>query len=663
MKKKVMSVLLSTMVGMTGLTTYAQEATSPEAESVLSAYTDDLYEPETSVIMPATIVWPADETAQNTAAEEVRPETMIVAVDQNLTVSTLEGAVISESLTEYLETVKTTTLPALYIRDEESAEALKNFVQENEVRDIFVAADNAHAGLVKMVTDASSNVLGIIDYTDAEVDTTRESLGDIVSLTNANHAKIALIPEEIATRETVDYLRGRLTTVWVETSSDEKAIYTQLTNGANGIVCADYAAVVEALESFDGEAAVQLRQPFIAGHRGLPSQYIENTIRSERGAIEAGANVIECDIYLSADGEIFVLHDETAERLFNRADITDVEALTIEELKALEFDVTDDTKENAPNSVLNANNENRTKEGREDMVLDIDTEVDRIPTLREYLEAFREDEDVIHFIEIKSVDRAIVAPFKALVEEMGMEDRVVVITFNDGYDWKGREEENYHEELNILEEMHETWPEMPLGYLGYDGYNCADLTAMVEENDGLTGEAIGNLYETLQPYNATCNWFYGAMNYDVIFSGRHRGLTAWPWTYNTEDAFADAYLKGIYGLTTNYSTWATDYPVKIEAEDVEIGTEGAQVPCTVYTQAGEEIIPEEGSMELVQISGPELSVAEDGTVQAQENGEAVVLYRMNLTLDVNGADLSELGNLEYVIYSNPFTITVNGYDA
>lgn len=659
MKKKLILVMLFGMMSLTGVTVCAQEATSSEATSVLSVYTDDLYEPETSVIMPATIVWSADEAAQSTAIEEVRPDTMIVAIDQNLTVSTMEGTVISESLIDYLNAVKATTLPALYVSDEATAEALKTFVEENNVKDIFVVADSDHAALVKTVTDASSGVLGMIDYTNADVDTTRESLGDIVSLTNAKHAKIAIIPEEIATRETIDYLRGRLTTVWVQTSAEEKAIYTQLTNGANGVLCTDYTAVAEALESFDGETSVQLRQPFIAGHRGLPSQYIENTICSERGAIEAGANVIECDIYLSADKELFVLHDETAERLFNRADITDVEALTMEELKALECDVTDDTKENAPNSVLNSNNENRTKEGREDMVLDIDTELDRIPTLREYLEAFAEDEDVIHFIEIKSVDRAIVAPFKALVEEMGMEGRIVVITFNDGYDWQGREEENYHEELNILEEMYETWPEMPLGYLGYDGYNCADLTAMVEENQGLTGEAVGSLYETLQQYNATCNWYYGAMNYDVIFSGRHRGLTAWPWTYNTEDAFANAYLTGIYGLTTNYSTWATDYPVKIEAEDMEITEEGTKVPCTVYTQAGEVVIPEEGSLELVQISGPELSMAADGTVQAAENGEAVALYRLNLTLDVNGVDFSSWGNVDYAIYSNPFTITIN----
>ena len=61
---------------------------SEETAAVLSKWTDDLYEPETSITYSATIVWPADASAVETAAKDVRPNTMIVAVDENLTVST-----------------------------------------------------------------------------------------------------------------------------------------------------------------------------------------------------------------------------------------------------------------------------------------------------------------------------------------------------------------------------------------------------------------------------------------------------------------------------------------------------------------------------------------------------------------------------------------------
>ena len=98
-------------------------------------------------------------------------------------------------------------------------------------------------------------------------------------------------------------MRGMLLTVWAETSADTTAIYTQITNGVNGIVCEDYAAVAEAISSFN-DVTTLVRHVFITGHRGLPSEYVENTIRSERAAIDAGANVIECDISMSSDGEL-----------------------------------------------------------------------------------------------------------------------------------------------------------------------------------------------------------------------------------------------------------------------------------------------------------------------------------------------------------------------
>jgi glycerophosphoryl diester phosphodiesterase len=52
-------------------------------------------------------------------------------------------------------------------------------------------------------------------------------------------------------------------------------------------------------------------------HRGLhdaDAGIIENTAPAFRAAVEAGYGV-ECDIHLSADGEVYVFHDETLDRL------------------------------------------------------------------------------------------------------------------------------------------------------------------------------------------------------------------------------------------------------------------------------------------------------------------------------------------------------------
>ena len=623
---------------------------SEETAAVLSKWTDDLYEPETSITYSATIVWPADASAVETAAKDVRPNTMIVAVDENLTVSTLDGEVLSENLAEYLASVKPTTLPALYIRDDATAAAVNAFAAEYSLADTFVVADYEHTQYVKDICDANVGVLGIIDWREAKLSTERSDLLTVIQNTNASHAKIAIIPEEIATLDAVEYMRGMLLTVWAETSADTTAIYTQITNGVNGIVCEDYAAVAEAISSFN-DVTTLVRHVFITGHRGLPSEYVENTIRSERAAINAGANVIECDISMSSDGVLFVLHDDDAKRLFNRPDVTNVEDLTIAELQAMPYDMTDASKEDAPNSVLNANNTNRTTERRENTVINYDPNEDHIPTLREYLEALG-DEDITQFIEIKSYNPDIVTPFKALIKEMGMEDRVCVITFNDGVNhWGDGSSDPSHD---VMARMAEEWPEMSLGYLGGGMYNWGDLDA-VESEQGI-GAAVGQLYSYLQPYNSTCNDFNAMMYRNVIFAARHRGLTSWAWTYNTEEMFAQDYLfGGTYSMTTNFSTWATNLPVRVVAEDMTVSNGDAFV-CTVLAQNDE--VLSGCKLSLVSISGVPVSLDENGNIVATEAGEAVVMVRLDNTLDINGWDLSSLGSTDYAIYSTPITITV-----
>ena len=623
---------------------------SEETAAVLSKWTDDLYEPETSITYSATIVWPADASAVETAAKDVRPNTMIVAVDENLTVSTLDGEVLSENLAEYLASVKPTTLPALYIRDDATAAAVNAFAAEYSLADTFVVADYEHTQYVKDICDANVGVLGIIDWREAKLSTERSDLLTVIQNTNASHAKIAIIPEEIATLDAVEYMRGMLLTVWAETSADTTAIYTQITNGVNGIVCEDYAAVAEAISSFN-DVTTLVRHVFITGHRGLPSEYVENTIRSERAAIDAGANVIECDISMSSDGELFVLHDDDAKRLFNRPDVTNVEDLTIAELQAMPYDITDASAEEAPNSVLNANNTNRTTERRENTVLNYDPEADHIPTLREYLEALGDD-DIVQFIEIKSYNPDIVTPFKALVEELDMTDRVCVITFNDGVDhWGDGSKDEAHD---VMARMAEEWPEMSLGYLGCGEYNWGDLNA-VEEEQGI-GAAVGQLYSYLQPYNSTCNDYNAMMFRNVIFAARHRGLTSWAWTYNTEELFAQDYLfGGTYSMTTNFSTWATNLPVRVVAEDMTVSN-GDAFACTVLAQNDE--VLSGCKLSLVSISGVPVSLDENGNIVATEAGEAVVMVRLDNTLDINGWDLSSLSSTDYAIYSTPITITV-----
>ena len=54
--------------------------------------------------------------------------------------------------------------------------------------------------------------------------------------------------------------------------------------------------------------------PLIGGHRGNPAEHPENTLASFRSAIELGVDMIECDVHMSADAELIVIHDHTLDR-------------------------------------------------------------------------------------------------------------------------------------------------------------------------------------------------------------------------------------------------------------------------------------------------------------------------------------------------------------
>jgi len=58
-------------------------------------------------------------------------------------------------------------------------------------------------------------------------------------------------------------------------------------------------------------------RPLIIGHRGSPLYAPENTLASFEIAADQGADAIEFDVKLSADGEVVILHDATLERTTN----------------------------------------------------------------------------------------------------------------------------------------------------------------------------------------------------------------------------------------------------------------------------------------------------------------------------------------------------------
>lgn len=84
---------------------------------------------------------------------------------------------------------------------------------------------------------------------------------------------------------------------------------------------------------------IQLRRapggrPRIVGHRGASGYAPENTLPSFALALAQGADILECDVHLSRDDHLIVIHDATVDRTTDGSGR--VRDLTLAELKALD---------------------------------------------------------------------------------------------------------------------------------------------------------------------------------------------------------------------------------------------------------------------------------------------------------------------------------------
>jgi glycerophosphoryl diester phosphodiesterase len=160
-------------------------------------------------------------------------------------------------------------------------------------------------------------------------------------------------------------------------------------------------------------------RPLNFGHRGAPHAAPENTLVSFQKAREMGADGVELDVLLCADGEVVVMHDSTVERTTDgHGRISD---LTLAQVKAL-----DAGARFGPPFVG-----------------------ERVPTLREV--AGWAQNDVLLNIELKSSNvrseprkkrgaeyQGLEEKVIAIIREYGLEGRVILSSFNPGSIWRVR---------------------------------------------------------------------------------------------------------------------------------------------------------------------------------------------------------------------------------
>lgn len=144
------------------------------------------------------------------------------------------------------------------------------------------------------------------------------------------------------------------------------------------------------------------------GHRGAMGHAPENTLSSFDLARQMGAEFIECDVHLSKDKEVIVMHDERVERTTNGAGL--IRDLKLSQIKRLDAGSWFSRK----------------------------FKDEKVPTLRELLEWTRHKTSLHKYqmgvaIEIKNEPVKYPEIAEKLVQvltETGMDSRVVIISFD-----------------------------------------------------------------------------------------------------------------------------------------------------------------------------------------------------------------------------------------
>lgn len=476
------------------------------------------------------------------------------------------------------------------IKTEEQAANVANACKGSGNNDVSVVSANADA-LIKARTARPILRAGLIvdldkdSLTDAEANEIRESV-------NLARASFAVVDVENVNKSVLLQLQELAVAVWVNVGSEPSTvdIAKALTAGANAVVSGDGNAVADCFTSLFAENTMT-RTPIIIGHRGNPSQAPENSILGAITAYENGADVVEIDVRFTKDKEIIVLHDDTLDR-------------------------TTTGKGTAYNMTL--------AQIKEYFLLDRSNKVteEKVPTMREFLEAVKDYEDLMIFVEIKGGDAGVATESAKLVAEMGMEDRVDFISFSSIF----------------LKNVQTALPGASTGYLLSGGVSSTIEDAL---------EVLYTHLASAQSCDSTINVGSGAVSKYFLAATADRGITVWPWTYTASNNNV-AFITCADGITTDDCQWAKNMYKYISCGDITLApSETASVAVNGVTYGGEE--KSIGSnLVITVIDGDAVTV--DGTkLTAVKEGSATVLV---------GFKTKTTGSSEYVLYADPVTVTV-----
>ncbi len=401
--------VFSSCDGNTAVTSsQVQSKVSSETEQLPGTQIDEVEIKATLSAESSTVLDITTSELFNSLAADRTPSNAILHLNSELFVTAEDGLYVPfEAAIAMCDGI---AVPVLYVESKKAATALGEKLNEIEFYDCIVMSSEPE--LVKITRELAPSISGAIDARDNKLDDDISYMIQLRDEANTNNAKIVFLGSH-ATHEQILYLQNRLMTVWTEVEDETvEAHCNAFTGGANGIVSKDSENLFAAIDLFEKDTL--FREVGIVGHRGQPATNVDNSLSGAKAAVDAGADAVECDIYLTADMEFVIMHSDDI------AYYTDGVG-KVNELRTYQVQY----------FILNG------------------TKDEHIPKLEEFFETFR-GSDMMHTIEIKTTHPDTVYLLRDLIAKCGVAHQVNIISFN-------------FEQLKLARQV---MPNISCGYLG-----------------------------------------------------------------------------------------------------------------------------------------------------------------------------------------------------
>lgn len=448
------------------------------------------YEPTTKLVGAPTVIQTVNSTAKlNALKNTVKPQGAWFKVGADSAHNVVLGNTTT-TLKTALDACAGSVIPILEIADMASAKYVAG-VLRNTYYDVILAS-------------ADKDVLSYLSqqylrYTRCAYIAYETDMTKVAQTALSAGAMICVLQDP--TRANVEYLQKRFLTVTtrrLDSSTDQHRVAAAVNCGANGVVVGDPTVAYDLYARVTSTTYV--RRPFVIGHRGYPTVAPENTVEGMKEAFKAGADAVECDVWVTADNHVVINHNgNIGGYTTNTSASQHIETLTRAQIKTYTL--------KAVGSYSNC----------------------KFAFLDEMFSVLKTYPDKVLVVEVKTTTPRVVDLVRELAEQYDVLDQIVFISFHPAQ----------------MTRCRELCPEVGASSLGSGSF-------------GTVAKGMESVYTAVQELPSAFSPDYN-ITAALTYALQHRGISINAWTINDTAMARTNAQKGVQFVTTDHSEFASQF--------------------------------------------------------------------------------------------------------